>query len=459
MSFRIELDSMGEIEVPSDKYWGAQTQRSLQNFNIGNETFPREFIKAYGIIKFVTAEINAKHNLIESKIKDAIQEACEEVIIGKWDDQFPLVIWQTGSGTQTNMNFNEVIANIANEKLGFKLDEDKPVHPNDHVNRSQSTNDTFPTAINIAAAVEINKKLLPALKKIKETLNQKSIEFSKVIKIGRTHLMDATPLTLGQEFSGYSKQIDNSITSIENSINFLYELAIGGTAVGTGLNTPDNFDVECANLIANKTNYPFITSKNKFESLASHDSVVESSGSLKGLAVSLNKIANDIRWLGSGPRAGIGELILPSNEPGSSIMPGKVNPTQCEAVTMVCSQIIGNDATLTFAGASGNFELNVYRPVIAFNILQSIRLLADVCVSFNDNCIKGIEPNLDKINDNLSKSLMLVTALTPHIGYDKAAKAAKKAHVENSTLKEAVLSLGYLNSDEYDNYIDPRQMI
>jgi len=459
MSFRTELDSMGKIKVPSDKYWGAQTQRSLENFKIGSETFPREFIKAYGIIKYVAAEINFKNSLIDLKIKDAIQSACNEVISGDWDEQFPLVVWQTGSGTQTNMNFNEVIANIANEKLGCKLDGEKVIHPNDHVNRSQSTNDTFPTAINIAAAVSININLLPALKTLSKTLSKKSKDFSKIIKIGRTHLMDATPLTLGQEFSGYSQQINNSIISIENSMKFLYELAMGGTAVGTGLNAPKNFALECARLIAKKTNYPFITSINKFESLASHDSVIEVSGSLKSLSVSLNKIANDIRWLGSGPRAGIGELILPSNEPGSSIMPGKVNPTQCEAVTMVCSQVFGNDATLGFAGASGNFELNVYRPVIAFNILQSIRLLSDVCLSFNNNCIKGIEPNLEKINDNLNKSLMLVTALTPHIGYDKAAKAAKKAHKENCTLKEAVLALGYLDNDSYDKYVDPNTMI
>ena len=460
MSFRNETDSMGIIKVPSDKYWGAQTQRSLENFKIGGETFPREFIKSYGIIKYVAAEVNAKNNLIDLKIKDAIQKACLEVIDGKWDEQFPLVVWQTGSGTQTNMNFNEVIANIANVKLGFKLNEDKKiVHPNDHVNRSQSTNDTFPTAINIAAAIEINTSLLPALEKLKSSLKDKSIEFDKIIKIGRTHLMDATPLTLGQEFSGYYEQINNSIISLQNTTKFLFELAMGGTAVGTGLNAPDGFASECAKLIAKQTKFPFKTSKNKFESLGSHDSVVEVSGSLRGLAVSLNKIANDIRWLGSGPRAGISEIKLPSNEPGSSIMPGKVNPTQCEAVTMVCAQIIGNDATLGFSGASGNFELNVYRPVIAYNILQSIRLLKDVCISFNDNCIIGIEPNLDKINDNLNKSLMLVTALTPHIGYDKAAKAAKKAHDENTTLKDAVIALGFLNSDEYDSYVQPSKMI
>ena len=459
MSFRIESDSMGKVKVPADKYWGAQTQRSLQNFNIGSETFPREFIKAYGIIKYVAAEVNEKNNLIKPDIKDAIQQACNEVILGEWDENFPLVIWQTGSGTQTNMNFNEVIANIASEKLGFKLDDDKPVHPNDHVNRSQSTNDTFPTAINIAALIEIDEKLLPALKKIKNSLSLKSDEFSKIVKIGRTHLMDATPLTLGQEFSGYAQQIKNSISSIENSKIFLASLAMGGTAVGTGLNAPEKFDVECASLIAKKTKLNFVTSENKFESLACHDSIVEVSGSLRTLAVSLNKIANDIRWLGSGPRSGIGEIVLPSNEPGSSIMPGKVNPTQCEAVTMVCSQIIGNDATLAFAGSSGNFELNVYRPVMAFNILQSIRLLSDVCISFSENCIVGIKPNLDKLDDNLNKSLMLVTALTPHIGYDYAAKAAKKAHEENSTLKEAVLSLGYLNSDEYDKLVDPNVMI
>ena len=459
MTYRIEKDSMGEIKVASDKYWGAQTQRSLLNFNIGNEVFPREFIKAYGIIKYVAAQINNNNNLVSDDIKNVIQEASNEVIKGKYDDQFPLVVWQTGSGTQTNMNFNEVIANIANDKLGNKLGVDSAVHPNDHVNRSQSTNDTFPTAINIASAIQINNNLLPALDNMLEKLNLKCDEFNNIVKIGRTHLQDATPLTLGQEFSGYSKQIENSIISIKNTFKFLLYLPMGGTAVGTGLNAPNNFDVDCAEEIAKITSLPFKTSPNKFESLGCHDSVVEVSGSLRGLAISLNKIANDIRWLGSGPRAGIGEIILPSNEPGSSIMPGKVNPTQCEAVTMVCSQVIGNDATLTFAGASGNFELNVYRPVMAYNILQSIRLLSDVVNSFTNNCIIDIKANEKKIKNNVNKSLMLVTALTPHIGYDKAAKAAKKAHEENSTLKSAILSLGYLKSDEYDEYVDPKKMI
>ncbi len=459
MNYRIEKDSMGEIKVESDKYWGAQTQRSLQNFNIGNEVFPREFIKAYGIIKYVAALVNNNNGLVSDDIKNVIQEASNDVIKGKYDDQFPLVVWQTGSGTQTNMNFNEVIANIANKKLGNKIGVDNEVHPNDHVNRSQSTNDTFPTAINIASAIQINSELLPALDNMLEKLNLKCDEFNEIVKIGRTHLQDATPLTLGQEFSGYSKQIENSIISIKNTLKFLYYLPMGGTAVGTGLNAPDSFDKDCAYEIAKITSLPFKTSPNKFESLACHDSVVEVSGSLKGLAISLNKIANDIRWLGSGPRAGIAEIVLPSNEPGSSIMPGKVNPTQCEAVTMVCSQIIGNDATLTFAGASGNFELNVFRPVMAYNILQSIRLLSDVVNSFTNNCIIDIKANEEKINNNVNKSLMLVTALTPHIGYDKAAEAAKKAHSENSTLKSAILSLGYLNGDEYDEYVDPKKMI
>ncbi len=459
MAYRIETDSMGEIQVPSEKFWGAQTQRSLQNFKIGKEHFPREFIHAYGLIKLVAAEVNAEFGLIASDINDAIQNAAQEVIDGKWDDQFPLVIWQTGSGTQTNMNFNEVIANLASVKLGGESGNKKPVHPNDHVNRSQSTNDTFPTAINIAVGVEINNHLIPAVEKLKDALSQKSKEFSKIIKLGRTHLQDATPLTLGQEFSGYASQLSHTVDGINASLPHIFELAMGGTAVGTGLNAPKGFSEKCAELIAKKTGLQFQTARNKFEALGAQDSVVKMSGALKTLAVSLNKIANDIRWLGSGPRAGIGEIILPSNEPGSSIMPGKVNPTQCEAVTMVSAQVIGNDTTLTMAGASGNFELNVYRPVIAYNILQSIQILGDVCKSFCDNCVSGIQANREIISRNLNNSLMLVTALTPHIGYDKAANAAKKAHSENTTLKEAVVSLSYLSEEEYDQLVVPENMI
>lgn len=459
MSYRIETDSMGEIQVPSDKYWGAQTQRSLQNFKIGSERFPREFIKAYAIIKSVAAEVNAKFGLIKPENKKAIQDAAGEVMDGKWDDQFPLVIWQTGSGTQTNMNFNEVIGNLASEKIGGELGTKQPVHPNDHVNRSQSTNDTFPTAINIASASQIYNHLIPAIEKLRDEFHRKSEEFSKIIKLGRTHLQDATPLTLGQEFSGYASQLDHGIDGIKSALPHLYELAMGGTAVGTGLNSPKGFAEKCAKLIADKTGIPFVTAENKFEALGAHDSVVQMSGALKTIAASMNKIANDIRWLGSGPRAGIGEIILPSNEPGSSIMPGKVNPTQCEAVTMVAAQVMGNDTTLTIAGSLGNFELNVYRPVIAFNILQSIQILGDICNSFCDNCIAGIEPNITIIDRNLNNSLMLVTALAPHIGYDKSAMAAKKAHKENTTLKEAVVSLGYLSEQEYDEMVVPEKMV
>ena len=459
MSFRIEKDTMGEMKVPEDKYWGAQTQRSLENFKIGNEHFPREFIRAYGIIKQVAAEVNVELGILDKKLSGLITEAAQEVIDGKYDDQFPLVVWQTGSGTQTNMNFNEVIANRAIELAGGKLGSKTPVHPNDHVNKSQSTNDTFPTAINVAAATEVNEQLLPKVKGLSVALAEKSDEFQTIVKLGRTHLMDATPLTLGQEFSGYASQLDHGIKAIENALPHLYELAMGGTAVGTGINSPEGFAEMAAEKIAEKTGLSFRTAENKFEALGAHDSAVEMSAALSTLAVSLNKIANDIRWLGSGPRAGIGEIVLPSNEPGSSIMPGKVNPTQCEAVTMVVAQVIGNDATLKMACASGNFELNVYRPVIAFNLLQSIKLLGDVCDSFNHNCVAGIKPNLDRIDKNLRNSLMLVTALEPHIGYDKAAKVAKKAHAENTSLREAIIELGYMTGSEFDERVKPEEMV
>jgi len=459
MSFRIEKDTMGEMKVPEGKYWGAQTQRSLEYFKIGNEHFPREFIRAYGIIKQVAAEVNVELGILDKKLSSLITEAAQEVIDGKHDDQFPLVVWQTGSGTQTNMNFNEVIANRAIELAGGKLGSKTPVHPNDHVNKSQSTNDTFPTAINVAAATEVNEQLLPKLKGLSVVLAEKSDEFQTIVKLGRTHLMDATPLTLGQEFSGYASQLDHGLKTIENTLPHVFELAMGGTAVGTGINSPEGFAEMAAEKIAEKTGLSFRTAENKFEALGAHDSAVEMSAALSTLAVSLNKIANDIRWLGSGPRAGIGEIVLPSNEPGSSIMPGKVNPTQCEAVTMVVAQVIGNDATLKMACASGNFELNVYRPVIAFNLLQSIKLLGDVCDSFNHNCVAGIKPNLDRIDKNLRNSLMLVTALAPHIGYDKAAKVAKKAHAENTSLRVAIIELGYMTGSEFDERVKPEEMV
>ena len=459
MSTRTECDSLGPVNVPADRYWGAQTQRSLQNFKIGNEHFPREFIRAYGILKKAAATVNESFGSLDSKTAETIRSAADEVIEGKLDDHFPLVVWQTGSGTQTNMNVNEVIANRAIEMLGGELGSKDPVHPNDHVNMSQSTNDTFPSAINIAAVESVCQQLLPALEKLQTSLSNKSEEFKDIIKLGRTHLQDATPLSLGQEFSGYASQVEHSITRVNNALAHCYELAMGGTAVGTGINSVAGFGEAVAKEIANLTDLPFVTAPNKFEALGGQDSIVELSSALKTVSVSLNKIANDIRWLGSGPRSGIGEISLPTNEPGSSIMPGKVNPTQAEAMTMVCTQIIGNDVTITMAGASGNFELNVYRPVIAFNIIQSIRLLAEVSVSFADNCVDGIEANEDRIHSNLHNSLMLVTALNPHIGYDKAAEVAKKAHKENTTLKEAIIDLGYMSGDDFEKLVQPRDMI
>ena len=459
MPTRTEYDSIGPVDVPADRYWGAQTQRSLQNFKIGNEHFPREFIRAYGILKKAAATVNESFGNLDAELAATIRNAADEVIAGKLDDYFPLVVWQTGSGTQTNMNVNEVISNRAIEMLGGKLGSKDPIHPNDHVNMSQSTNDTFPTAINIAAVESTTEQLLPALEKLQNALSSKADEFKDIIKLGRTHLQDATPLSLGQEFSGYASQVEHGITRVKNSLNHCYELAMGGTAVGTGINSVEGFGEAAAKEISNLTGLPFVTAPNKFEALGGQDSIVELSAMLKTVAVSLHKIANDIRLLGSGPRSGIGELILPANEPGSSIMPGKVNPTQAEALTMVCTQVIGNDLTITTAGASGHFELNVYRPVMAYNIIQSIRLLAEASVSFADNCISGIEANEERIHANLHNSLMLVTALNPHIGYDKAAEVAKKAHKENTTLREAIIDLGYMSSEDFDKLVDPKDMI
>ena len=459
MGSRKEKDSMGQIEVPDDRYYGAQTQRSLQNFKIGGEKFQRELIRAYAILKKAAAVSNESAGKLDSNISQAIIQAADEVIEGKLDEHFPLVVWQTGSGTQSNMNFNEVIANRAIEILGGQLGSKDPVHPNDHVNMSQSTNDTFPTAINIAAAEMVFNQLIPSLKKLLKSLAQKSKDFDSIVKLGRTHLQDATPLSLGQEFSGYASAINHNIERLESSLDQCYELAMGGTAVGTGINSYEGFAESVAENIASITGLPFKSASNKFEAVATQDSIVELSGSLKTLAASLFKIANDIRWLASGPRSGIGEIIIPSNEPGSSIMPGKVNPTQCEAMTMVCAQVMGNDLTISIAGASGNFELNVFRPVIAYNIIQSIRLLNDACDSFRKNCIDGITPNKDRIKSNLYDSLMLVTALNPHIGYDKAAEVAKKAHKDNTSLKEAVIELGYLSEEDFDKLVDPNKMI
>ncbi len=459
MSTRTEYDSLGPVEVPDNCYWGAQTQRSLQNFKIGNEHFPREFIRAYGILKKAAATVNESFGSLDPKLAETIRYAADEVIAGTLDEHFPLVVWQTGSGTQTNMNVNEVIANRAIEMMGGELGSKDPIHPHDHVNMSQSTNDTFPTAINIAAVEAATQQLLPALEKLHGALATKVNKFKNIIKLGRTHLQDATPLSLGQEFSGYAAQVEHGITRIKYALIHCYELAMGGTAVGTGINTIEGFGPTAATEIANLTELPFVTAENKFESLGSQDSIVELSAIVKTVAVSLYKVANDIRLLGSGPRSGIGELILPANEPGSSIMPGKVNPTQAEALTMVCTQIMGNDTTITTAGSAGHFELNVYRPVIAYNIIQSICLLAEASSSFADNCVIGIEANEKRIHTNLHNSLMLVTALNPHIGYDKAAEVAKKAHKENTTLRAAIVELGYMSGVEFDKLVDPQEMI
>ncbi|XP_027365518.1 fumarate hydratase 1, mitochondrial [Abrus precatorius] len=458
-SFREERDTFGPIQVPSDKLWGAQTQRSLQNFDIGGprERMPEPIIRAFGILKKCAAKVNMEYGL-DPNVGKAIVQAAQEVAEGKLNDHFPLVVWQTGSGTQSNMNANEVIANRAAEILGHKRGE-KFVHPNDHVNRSQSSNDTFPTVMHIAAAMEINSRLIPSLKTLHATLNSKSIEFKDIVKIGRTHTQDATPLTLGQEFSGYTTQVKYGIDRVIGTLPRMYQLAQGGTAVGTGLNTKRGFDAKIAAAVAEETNLPFVTAENKFEALAAHDAFVESSGALNTVAASLMKIANDIRLLGSGPRCGLGELILPENEPGSSIMPGKVNPTQCEALTMVCAQVMGNHVAITVGGSNGHFELNVFKPMIASSLLHSLRLLGDSSVSFEKNCVRGIQANRERISKLLHESLMLVTSLNPKIGYDKAAAVAKTAHKEGTTLKEAALKLGVLSSEEFDKLVVPEKML
>ncbi len=459
MNFRVETDSMGEVKVPAEKYWGAQTQRALENFKIGGDQFPPEFIRAFGILKKAAALVNQELGLLPADKAKLIVQAADEIIEGKLNAHFPLVVWQTGSGTQMNMNTNEVISNRAIEIAGGVMGSKKPIHPNDDVNKAQSSNDTFPTAMHIAALEDIHRRLVPMVKKLRDALQKKSVEFKDIIKIGRTHLMDATPLTLGQEMSGYVQQLTNGLERIDAALPRLYELALGGTAVGTGLNTHPQFAVKAAAKIAQITGQPFKTARNKFEALAGQDALVELSGALNTLAVSLMKIANDIRWLGSGPRSGIGELHLPENEPGSSIMPGKVNPTQCEAMTMACVQVFGNHTAVTFAGAGGNFELNVYKPVTIFNVLNSIRLLGDACASFTDHCVVGIEPNRANIQKHLDDSLMLVTALNPHIGYDNAAKVAKKAFAEGMTLKQAAVALGLLKPEEFDRIVRPQDMI
>ena len=455
---RIETDTMGELEVPSDRYYGCQTARSLINFDIGDDTMPRGVIRAFGILKQAAAKVNADLGQLDSKVSKLIIAAAEEVINGKLDDHFPLRVWQTGSGTQSNMNTNEVIANRAIEMAGGVLGSKSPVHPNDHVNRAQSSNDTFPTAMHIASAEAITTNLLPNLVALKDALLVKSDEWSDIVKIGRTHLMDAVPLTLGQEVSGWVSQLDADIRRIEFALEDLHELALGGTAVGTGLNTHPEFAQRVASAIALKTSMPFVSAANKFAQLAAHDAVVAASGALNTLAVSLMKIANDVRWLGSGPRCGLQELSLPANEPGSSIMPGKVNPTQSEAMTMVCCQVMGNHTAITIGGSQGNFELNVFKPMMIHNLLHSVDILADSMKSFRQKCIEGIEPNRDVINNHLENSLMLVTALNNHIGYDKAAKIAKKAHDEGTTLRESALELGYLTNEEFDQWVRPEEM-
>ena len=459
MSTRTETDSMGEIDVPANRYYGAQTARSLIHFDIGTETMPREIIRGMGILKKASAMVNAELGLLPENIKDLICQAADEVIEGKLDEHFPLRVWQTGSGTQSNMNSNEVIANRAIEIAGGTIGSKDPVHPNDHVNKGQSSNDTFPTAMHISAVERIRDALIPSISTLAGSFRKKAKEFQDIIKIGRTHLMDATPLTLGQEFSGYTTQLEYALDRINGCMPRMYQIALGGTAVGTGLNSHKDFAVKVARQIADLTQCPFVTAPNKFESLAAHDAIVETSGVLKTIACSLMKIANDIRWLGSGPRCGIGEIVLPANEPGSSIMPGKVNPTQSEAMTMVAAQVIGNDTAINVGGCSGNFELNVFKPVMIYNLLQSIRLLADSCRSFNDHCVVGIEPNKTQIEKHLKSSLMLVTALNPHIGYDNAAKVAKKAYQDNSTLKEAAAALNLLKPEEFDEKVRPEKMI
>jgi len=458
--YRIEHDTMGEVRVPADRYWGAQTERSRNNFRIGGQTMPREVIRAFAILKKAAALTNLECGVLSPDKAGLVGRVCDEILAGQLDDQFPLVVWQTGSGTQSNMNLNEVIANRGHVLNGGRLgDARKSIHPNDDVNKSQSSNDTFPTAMHIAAYDVLVTVTLPKVRKLRETLAAKARAFMDVVKIGRTHFMDATPLTLGQELSGYVSQLDHGIRSIRNTLAHVAELALGGTAVGTGLNTPPGFAEKVAAKIAELTGHPFVTAPNKFEALASHDALVEASGALKTLAVSLMKIANDVRMLSSGPRSGIGEILIPENEPGSSIMPGKVNPTQCEAMTMVCAQVVGNDAAIAVGGMNGHFELNVFKPVIIFNFLMAANNLGDACESFNDHCVAGLEPNLPFIQRHLENSLMLVTSLNPHIGYENAAKIAKKAHQENKTLREAAIELGLLTSEQFDQWVVPGKMI
>jgi len=461
MDYRIEHDTMGEVKVPAEKYWGAQTQRSVMNFPIGAPaSMPKEIIEAFGYLKKAAAITNCKLGVLSEEKRDLIGKACDEIIAGELYDQFPLVIWQTGSGTQSNMNTNEVVSNRSHVIAGGTLGEgEKLIHPNDDVNKSQSSNDTFPTAMHIAAYKKIVEETIPAVEYLQQALQMKAHAMKDVVKIGRTHWMDATPLTLGQEFSGYVAQLHHGVKALKNTLEHLSELALGGTAVGTGLNTPRGYDVEVAKQISELTGHQFYTAPNKFESLAAHDAIVESHGALKQLAVSIMKIANDIRLMASGPRSGIGEIIIPSNEPGSSIMPGKVNPTQCEAITMVCAQVMGNDVTITVGGSNGQFELNVFKPVMIANFLQSATLIADSCKAFTDNCVNGIEPNQARITELLNNSLMLVTALNTHIGYEKAAKIAKKAHAEGTTLKAAALALEFLTEKEFDEWVDPSKMI
>ncbi|HEV8663637.1 MAG TPA: class II fumarate hydratase [Candidatus Methylomirabilis sp.] len=459
MGTRVETDTMGSIEVPADRYWGAQTQRSLEHFRIGTDRFPRELIRAFGLLKKACALVNRDLGLLPPEKTKAIVQAADEVIAGTLDDHFPLVVWQTGSGTQTNMNANEVIANRAIELLGGQLGSKKPVHPNDDANKSQSSNDTFPTAMHIAAVEQLRLRLFPAVQRLRETLDRKARAFAEIVKIGRTHLQDAVPLTLGQEISGWVSQLDHALRHLEAAMPHLYELAIGGTAVGTGLNAPPEFAERAAKQIAALTGHPFVSAENKFEALAAHDALVAAHGALKTLAAALTKIANDVRWLASGPRCGIGEIRIPENEPGSSIMPGKVNPTQSEALTMVCAQVLGNDVAVSVGGASGNFELNVFKPLIIHNVLLSLRLLADACDSFEEHCARGIEPDRERIRQQLERSLMLVTALAPRLGYDRAAEIAKKAHREGLSLKEAAVALGYLTAEEFDRTVRPEAMV
>ena len=460
MEFRIEKDTMGDVQVPAEKYWGAQTERSRNNFKIGAAaSMPLEVVYGFAYLKKAAAHANCQLGVLAEEKRDLISKVCDEILAGKHDEEFPLVIWQTGSGTQSNMNTNEVIANRAHVINGGSLaDTEKVIHPNDDVNKSQSSNDTYPTGMHIAAYKMVIECTIPGVEKLRDTLKEKSEAFKDVVKIGRTHLMDATPLTLGQEFSGYVSQLNHGLRALKNTLVHLSELALGGTAVGTGINTPSGYDVLVAKKIADFTGLPFVTAENKFEALAAHDAIVESHGALKMLAVSLNKICNDIRLLASGPRSGIGEIIIPSNEPGSSIMPGKVNPTQCEAMTMVCAQVMGNDVAITMGGAQGHYELNVFKPVMAANFLQSARLIGDACISFTENCAVGIKPNYENLKKNLDNSLMLVTALNTKIGYEKAAKIAKTAHHNGTTLKEESINLGYLTADEFDAWVKPEDM-